>query len=99
MGDFDYRKLDDLIHSRVRLAIMAYLASAGEAGFAAMKTALKVTDGNLSVHLKKLEDAGYVAVDKRFVDRKPLTTAALTPEGRAAFEAYVKGLSGFISDG
>ena len=96
MGDFDYRQLDDLIHSRVRLAIMAFLSTAGLTDFPAVKTALKVTDGNLSVHLRKLEDAGYVAVTKTFKDRKPQTNITLTPEGRTAFEAYVTGLSSFI---
>jgi len=98
MSEYDYRQIDDVIHSRVRLAIMAYLASAGSANFPDMKAALKVSDGNLSVHLKKLEDAGYVDVEKQFVDRKPQTSATLTASGRTAFETYVKGLTAFIGD-
>ena len=78
MTDFDHSAIDELLQSRVRLAIVAYLASAGRADFSVLRDAIKTTDGNASVHLRKLEDAGYVAMDKRFVDRKPQTTYALT---------------------
>ena len=67
--DFDISRLNDVIHGRVRLGIMAYLSTAEEADFSTLKARLDLTDGNLSVHLKKLEEAGFVAVDKRFVDR------------------------------
>lgn len=86
---FDYRDIDDIIHGRVRLALMAFLSGAGQAEFGALKAKGGVTDGNLSVHLRKLEDAGYVRVDKSFVGRKPLTTIVLTPEGRVAWIAYL----------
>jgi DNA-binding MarR family transcriptional regulator len=96
MASFDLDKLDDLIHSRLRLGVTAYLANAESASFTELKDALGVTQGNLSVQLRKLEDAGYVQIDKRIVGRKPLTTVRLTDQGRAAFNAYLEALSGVI---
>lgn len=93
---FDYRDIDDVVHGRVRLALMAYLSGAGRADFAALKRHAGVTDGNLSVHLRKLEDAGYVRIDKTFVGRKPLTTVALSDEGRAAWIAYLDRMRGVL---
>lgn len=68
---------------------MAFLSGAGRASFAELKAHAGVTDGNLSVHLRKLEDAGYVGIEKAFVARKPLTTAVLTDAGRDAWIAYL----------
>ena len=82
MDDFDIERLDDVIHGRLRLGVMAYLSTAERADFNTLKAKLAATDGNLSVHLRKLEEAGYVRIDKRFVDKKPLTEAVLTG-GRA----------------
>ena len=82
-------KIDDVIHGRLRLGIMIYLADVETAEFTELKAALEATQGNLSVHLKKLEEAGYVAIDKSFRNNKPLTRATITPEGRTAFKAYV----------
>lgn len=87
--DFDYREIDDVIHGRVRLAVMAYLAGAGAADFNELKDRVGGTDGNLSVHLRKLEDAGYVAVKKGVQGRRPLTTVSLTKKGREAWIAYI----------
>jgi len=87
--DFDISRIDEVIHGRVRLGIMAYLSGAGSADFGELKTRLQTTDGNLSVHLRKLEEAGYVEVTKRFVGRKPLTEARLTEDGRLAFVQYL----------
>ncbi|MGF1454966.1 MAG: winged helix-turn-helix domain-containing protein [Alphaproteobacteria bacterium] len=86
---FDHKQIDDVIHGRVRLAIMAFLASVDEADFAALKAAVSVTDGNLSVHLRKLEEAGYITLTKSFVGRRPNTTCTLTDEGRSALVNYV----------
>jgi DNA-binding MarR family transcriptional regulator len=97
-GRFDIGGLDDVIHGRVRLGVVAYLASAEVADFTELKTLLDVTQGNLSIHLRKLEDAGYVAVDKSFVGRKPLTRLRLTPEGRAAFGRYLKAMSRLVEE-
>src|SRR5271157_6662402 len=71
------------------MAIVAFLAGAKTADFAAVRDAIKTTDGNASVHLRKLEDAGYVAMQKRFVARKPQTLYALTGSGRKALLDYV----------
>jgi hypothetical protein len=79
MAAFDIGKLDDVIHGRMRLGIMSYLASAEVADFNELKSALQATQGNLSVHLRKLEEAGYIAIEKSFLDRKPLTRARLWP--------------------
>ena len=96
MNEFDYQQLDEIIHSRIRLAIIAVLISAGEADFNFLKEKVNATDGNLSVHLKKLEDAGYLSVKKEFLDRKPRTSYSLTKKGTAAFESYVDRLEKLI---
>lgn len=96
MAAFDIGKLDDVIHGRVRLGIMAYLADAEAADFTELKTLLEVTQGNLSVHLRKLEEAGYVSIDKSFVDRKPLTRVRMTPAGRKAFAAYLEAIGKLV---
>jgi DNA-binding HxlR family transcriptional regulator len=89
MDPFDIQSIDEVIHGRLRLGIMAFLSTAEAADFNALKTALQASDGNLSVHLRKLEEAGYVAIRKSFSGRKPLTQVALTGKGRDAFIAYL----------
>ena len=96
MSDFDYQQLDDIIHSRIRLAVMSLLITVEEAEFNFLKENVNATDGNLSVHLKKLEDANYISVKKEFVNRKPRTMYALTKNGRKAFEAYLEQLEKMI---
>ena len=96
MDDFDIEKLDEVIHGRIRLGIMAFLAGADSADFNGLKARLGATDGNLSAHLRKLEDAGYVAIDKSFVDRKPLTRVSLTDAGRKAFTAYLDAMKRLV---
>ena len=96
MSAFDYQTLDDVVHSRVRLAIMAFLATVERAEFGIVRDVVKATDGNLSVHLRKLEDAGYVAVTKRFVDRKPQSLYALTRSGRTALLAHIARLEALL---
>jgi len=93
---YDYRAIDDVIHSRVRLAIMSYLVTARDADFVQLKKALKVTDGNLSTHLSKLEEKSYISVSKQFVDRKPQTRVTITEAGDTAFKAYVEGLAAML---
>jgi DNA-binding MarR family transcriptional regulator len=85
----DYREIDDHIHGRVRLAIMAYLSGAGSADFKELREAAAATDGNLSANLRRLEEVGYVSIDKSFVDRRPLTRVNLTDAGREAWIAYL----------
>jgi len=99
MTDYDHAAINELLHSRVRLAIVAFLAGAGLAEFAAVRNAIKTTDGNASVHLRKLEDAGYVGVEKRFVARKPQSRYSLTPAGRRALSAYVAHLETLLANG
>lgn len=96
MSDYDIDKISDIIHGRVRLGVMSYLANAEAASFTELKTALGVTQGNLSVQMRKLEDAGYIEVEKSIVGRKPLTTVRLTRPGREAFGAYLEALTGVI---
>ncbi len=94
--EFDINRIDDVIHGRVRLGIMAVLAGIDSADFNTLKARLQTTDGNLSVHLRKLEDAGFVAVTKRFEGRKPLTEASMTADGRKAFVAYLDAMQGLV---
>ncbi len=88
-NEFSIGRIDEVIHGRVRLGVVAYLAAVEEADFNTLKAKLEVTEGTLSVHLRKLEDAGYIAIEKSFRGRRPLTQARLTPAGRAAFRGYL----------
>lgn len=93
---FDYRDIDDIIHGRVRLAVMAFLSGAHAADFVELRQKIGVTDGNLSVHIRKLEEAGYVSVKKRFRDRRPQTICQLTDKGREAWIAYIRRMEDFL---
>jgi DNA-binding MarR family transcriptional regulator len=91
--------LNEIIHQPVRLQIMAALVSlepGDEVDFSYLRDLLDVTDGNLGAHLRKLEDAGYIAVNKTFVDRKPRTYIASTAEGRQVFQDHVKALESIL---
>jgi DNA-binding HxlR family transcriptional regulator len=90
---FDIGDIDDVIHGRLRLGVMAYLSGAQVAEFNQLKARLETTDGNLSVHLRKLEEAGYVGIEKTYAGRKPLTRVCLTDKGRDAFLAYLDAMS------
>jgi DNA-binding MarR family transcriptional regulator len=96
MDRFDIGKLDDVIHGRLRLGVMAYLVNAEVADFNELKAVLEVTQGNLSVQLRKLEDAGYVTIEKGFLGRKPRTQVRITAQGRDAFAAYLEALGKLI---
>jgi DNA-binding MarR family transcriptional regulator len=96
MDGFDIDAIDEVIHGRIRLGIMAYLSSAQTADFGEVKQRLQTTDGNLSVHMRKLEDAGYLAVEKSFAGRKPLTKLSLTLAGRAAFLNYLDAIGKLV---
>ena len=96
MSDYDIDKISEIIHGRLRLGVMAYLANADAASFTELKSALKVTAGNLSIQMRKLEDAGYIEIEKAIVARKMLTTVRLTRAGREAFAAYLDALSGVL---
>lgn len=90
-------ELDRLIHERIRLGIVAALAANDALTFAELRDVLKTTDGNLSVHARKLEEAGYIRVTKGFEDRKPRTEYRLTPKGRRALEQYLQQMEGILS--
>ena len=88
--------LDRVIHERVRLGIVSALASARSLSFNELKDLLDITDGNLSVHARRLEDAGFVACDKAFVDRVPRTEFRLTAAGRKALDEYLGHMEALI---
>lgn len=93
-------RFDPLIHQPVRLRITAALASTerdAKVDFAFLRDCLKLTDGNLGAHLSKLENAGYVRLEKTFVDGKPRTFAHLTSRGRDAFEQHVAALRSILA--
>ena len=98
-ADFDYRGIDDVIHGRVRLAIMAYLSGAGCADFTELKRRAAVNDGNLSVHLRKLEEAGYIEIEKTFAGRKPQNLCRLSGSGREAWIAYIDHIQRLLGAG
>ena len=92
----DAVNLDQVIHERVRLAIISALAVNESLTFNDLKTLLEVSDGNLSVHARKLEDAGYVRCTKSFVSRQPRTEYRLTASGRRALETYLQQMESVI---
>jgi DNA-binding HxlR family transcriptional regulator len=89
-------ELDRVIHERVRLAIVSALAGAETLSFNELKDLLHITDGNLSVHARRLEEAGFVACEKSFVERVPRTQYRLTPAGRAALDEYLNHMESLI---
>ena len=89
-------ELDRLIHERMRLAIVSALAVNATLSFTELKALLKTTDGNLSVHARKLEDAGYIACNKTFEGRLPRTDYRLTAAGRRALEHYLSHMEALI---
>jgi len=88
--------LDRLIHERIRLGIISALAANTSLSFNELKRLLKTTDGNLSVHARKLEDAGYIACSKSFEGRMPRTEYGLTASGRKALEKYLNHMEALI---
>lgn len=95
-GPLRPRDLDRLIHQRTRLSIVSALAVAETLSFNDLKAALRTSDGNLSVHARKLEDAGYLECTKSFAGRTPRTEYRLTDEGRGALEAYLGHMAALI---
>jgi DNA-binding MarR family transcriptional regulator len=84
----DLLEVDRVIHEPARLAIMAVLAACASADFVYLRNATSLTQGNLSAHLLKLEEVGYITIEKRFQDKKPNTLCRLTDKGSAAFKQY-----------
>jgi DNA-binding MarR family transcriptional regulator len=92
-------ELNALVHQAVRLRIMAALVTlepTAEVDFTYLRDLLEVTDGNLGAHLRKLEEAGYIAISKVFEERKPRTYVSATQEGRQAFEEHVAALESIL---
>lgn len=89
--------LHKAFESRIRLGIMSALAVNDTLDFNALKEFLDVTDGNLATHIKKLEQAGFIGIEKSFVDRKPNTRYFITKEGKAAFTNHLKALESIIN--
>ena len=89
--------LDQIIHERRRLGIVSALAANDRQTFAELKAVLKTTDGNLSVHARRLEEAGYIKVTKGFEDRKPRTEYRLTAKGRRALDSYLQQMEAILS--
>jgi DNA-binding MarR family transcriptional regulator len=84
-----FLQIDRVIHETGRLGIMSMLAASAELSFTGLRDALEMTDGNLTTHIRTLQEAGYVAVAKSYQQRRRLTTVSLTPAGRRAFAEYV----------
>ena len=95
-GALQPRDLDRLIHQRTRLSIVSALAVAETLTFHDLKAALRISDGNLSVHARKLEDAGYLECTKSFAGRTPRTEYRLTADGRTALESYLGHMEALI---
>jgi DNA-binding MarR family transcriptional regulator len=91
-------EIDRIIHERIRLGIVSALAAEDRLSFADLKAVLKTTDGNLSVHARKLENAGYIEVEKGFEDRKPKTEYSLTPKGRKALASYLNKMEALLNE-
>jgi predicted transcriptional regulator len=92
-----FEKLDPLLHSQLRLAIVSLLVGVEEAEFTYIKEKTEATAGNLSVQINKLKDAGYIEVEKNFKDNYPQTKCSITQQGVEAFEVYVNALQTYIN--
>ncbi len=92
----DLPELNPIVHGRLRLAVLSLLSGVEEAEFSWLRAKTEATDGNLGAQLLKLEQAGYVVVEKKFVLRKPQTVYRITKAGRRAFMEYIKALKKLI---
>jgi DNA-binding transcriptional ArsR family regulator len=88
----DLPELDPVIHGKLRLAILSLLSSVDDADFTWLREKTGSTDGNLGAHLSKLEEAGYISVEKKFILRKPSTFYRMTEAGRSALAGYIRAL-------
>ena len=89
MNPEPFLQLDRVIHEKGRLAIMSMLAASPELSFTELRDALEMTDGNLTSHMRTLQEAGYVSVSKSYENNRSLTTSSLTAAGKKAFASYV----------
>jgi DNA-binding MarR family transcriptional regulator len=97
-SDINVENIDPLIHEPSRLMIMAQLFIVQSADFLFLLRQTQMTPGNLSAHLRKLEDAGYVEITKEFIERKPHTALALTKKGRSAFKQYRRDIKQIVDN-
>lgn len=96
MSEFNYKSIDDLLHSRIRLAVISFLSGCDESDFTTIKNTVGASDGNITTHLRKLEDAGYVEMRKDFLGRKPITYYKISKKGIEAFTSYIDNIKKFI---
>ncbi len=89
MNPEPFLQLDRVIHEKGRFLIMSMLAASPELSFTEMRDSLQMTDGNLTTHIRTLQEAGYVSITKSFQNNRPLTTCSLTPAGKKAFVNYI----------
>lgn len=92
----EFKELDPILHSQLRLAVMSLLISVKEAEFAFLKEKTNATAGNLSVQISKLKEAGYIEIIKQFYNNYPQTICKITPVGVTAFENYVQALKSYM---
>ena len=95
----EFKELDPILHSQLRLAVISLLISVREAEFTFIREKTGSTAGNLSVQVNKLKEAGYIDVSKQFKDNYPLTLCKITKKGIDAFEAYVTALQTYMNPG
>ena len=95
----EFKELDPILHSQLRLAIMSLLISVKEAEFTLLKEKTNATAGNLSVQISKLKEAGYIDITKQFHNNYPQTICKITPDGMNAFEKYVEALQSYMNLG
>ena len=92
----EFKDLDPILHSQLRLAVISLLISVKEAEFTFLKEKTNASAGNLSVQINKLREVGYIEVTKQFKDNYPLTVCRITNKGIKAFEEYVKNLQSYL---
>ena len=92
-----FKELDPILHSQLRLAVMSILTSIEEAEFSYLKEKANATSGNLSVQISKLKEAGYIEIQKQFNNNYPQTLCKITSAGKEAFENYVKALQTYMN--
>ena len=98
MGQDQILDIDPMIHAPIRLAALSILATVKNANFSFLKESINTTDGNLSTHLTKLEEAGYIYVKKIFKEKKPQSIYAMTDQGRDAFTKYIEKLEQIVKN-
>ena len=96
MNPEPFLQIDRVIHEKGRLAIMSMLAASSELSFTDLRDTLSMTDGNITTHIRTLQEAGYISVTKSFQNNRPLTTCSLTAAGRKAFTQYINLLESIV---